>query len=223
MSKPKRRRTYDATSRQEAAKARQGRVIQAATRLFAERGYAETTVDMIAAGAGVAVPTVYAAFGSKRGLLSHVVGRLVSGESSARPILQTARAREVLEQPNPRRALALFAAHITETQDRVGRIFEVMKHAARTDAEISELYARAQRDRFQNLEALAHRLAASGGLRAGLTVAAAGRTIWVLASPETRQMLTAHAGWSADDYREWLADTLTAALLSPDAARHEAG
>ena len=69
MGKAKRRRTYDATRRQEAAKGRQERVLEVATRLFAERGYAEATIDMIAGEAEVAIPTVYAAFGSKRGIL----------------------------------------------------------------------------------------------------------------------------------------------------------
>ncbi|MEZ4438277.1 MAG: helix-turn-helix domain-containing protein [Polyangiaceae bacterium] len=216
MSKAKRRRAYDGTKRQEAAKARQERVIEVATRLFAERGYAETTVDMIAAEAEVAVPTVYASFGSKRGLLSQILDRLVTGESRPRPILQTARARDVLDEPDPRRALALFAEHMTEIQARVGPLFEVMKHAARTDAEVSELHARAQRSRYQNLEAVARMLDDRGGLRPGLTVASAARTIWVIASPETRQMLEAHAGWSADDYRTWLTDTLLAALLAPE-------
>lgn len=216
MSKPKRRRAYDATNRQEAAKARQERIAAAATRLFAERGYAETTVEMIAAEAEVAVPTVYAAFGSKRALLSQLLDRLVTGESKPRPILQTTRARAVLEEPDPRRALASFAVHMTEIQERVGPVFEVMKHAARTDAEISKLYARAQSNRYQNLEALARMLSERGALRPGLTVEAAGRTIWVLASPETRQMLEAHGGWSAGDYRKWLADTLIAALLPPE-------
>lgn len=213
MSKPKRRRTYDATGRQARATANQARILEVATRLFAERGYAETTIDMIATGAAVAIPTVYAAFGSKRGVLSELLDRLVSGESSPKPVLLTDRARAVFEEPNPRRAIALFAAHMTEIQGRVGPIFEVMKHAARTEPDIAELYARAQQNRYQNLEAVARKLAKQGDLRPGLSPKDAGRTIWVLASPETRQMLEAHAGWSADQYRKWLANTLVAALL----------
>lgn len=131
-------------------------------------------------------------------------------------MLQTPRARAVLEEPDPRRALASFAVHMTEIQERVGPVFEVMKHAGRTDTEISELYARAQGNRYQNLEALARMLSERAALRPGLTVEAAGRTIWVLASPETRQMLEAHGGWSADDYRKWLTNTLIATLLRPE-------
>ena len=48
----------------------QFRMLEVARRLFAERDYAETTIEAIARAADVAVPTVYAAFQSKRGVLS---------------------------------------------------------------------------------------------------------------------------------------------------------
>ena len=93
---------------------------------------------------------------------------------------------------------ALFATHMTEIQDRLGPIFEVMKSAARVEPDVAELYARAQQHRYANLEVVARTLAERGPLRPGVTVEDAGGTIWVLASPETRQMLRVHAGWSAE-------------------------
>lgn len=214
MRKSKRRRTYDASGRQQRAAANQERVLEVARRLFAERGYAETTIESIANEAGLAVPTVYAMFGAKRGVLSRLLDRLVSGDPTTPPVLQTAGAREVLAEPDPHRALALFAAHMTQIQDRVGPIMEVMKNAARSEPDVAELYARAQANRFRNLEAVAKKLAEQGALRAGLSIEDAGRTIWVLASPDTRQMLRAHAGWSAERYQAWLTTTLAAALLA---------
>jgi hypothetical protein len=47
----------------------------------------------------------------------------------------------------------------------------------------------------------------------GASVDDAGRTIWVLASPEVRHMLVTHGQWSSERYRAWLEDTLAAALL----------
>jgi hypothetical protein len=88
-----------------------------------------------------------------------------------------------------------------------------MKSAARTEPDVAELYARAERNRFANLEKLAANLAERGPLREGLGVEDAGRTIWVLASKEVRQMLLTHAHWSPERYRTWLYETLAAALL----------
>ena len=47
-------------------------ISEAAGRLFLEGGYAATTMDAIAAEAGVAVSTVYAAFKNKRAVLREI-------------------------------------------------------------------------------------------------------------------------------------------------------
>jgi hypothetical protein len=142
-----------------------------------------------------------------------LLDRTVSGEPSTPSILQTAGARAVLAEPDPRRALSLFAEDIAKVQERVTPTYEVMKSAARTDPDIAELHARTHRNRFTNLEVIAQRLADLGALRQGLTVEDAGRTIWALASIEVRQLLLDHAGWSGERYRVWFEATLAAALL----------
>lgn len=213
MRKVKKSRTYDSTRRRQRALENQERALAAARRLFGERGYAETTMEAIAAEAAIATPTLYAAFGSKHGILSRLLDRLVSGEPGGVSVLATARARAVFEEPDRRVALEKFARDMNEIQARVGPIYEAMKNAARSEADVAALYGRAQNNRFRNLQALAQSLAERGPLREGVTVDVAGRTLWVLASPEVRQMLLAHAGWSPDRYASWLADTLIAALL----------
>lgn len=215
MRKPREHRPYDASGRRKRAADNQERALAVARRLFAERGYAETTLEAIATEAGIATPTLYAAFGSKRGVLARLLERLVSGEPGGPPVLQTAGAREVFAEPDRWRALHVFAQHMDRILERAGPIHEVMKSAARSDAEVAELYERGQATRSANLEALAARLAERGPLRDGLTVEDAGRTIWVLASKEVRHMLLEHARWSPERYAAWLGDTLCAALLPP--------
>ena len=190
-------------------------MLEVARRLFAERGYAETTLEAIATEADVALPTLYANFGSKRGLLTRLLGHLIRGEPGASSILETAGAKAVFAETDPRRALALFADHMSEIQARIAATYEVMKAAARTEPDIAAAFAAAQQTRLGMLTKVAARIGGLGGLREGLTVADAGRTIWVLASPETRQMLVTHGGYTPDAYRMWLADTLAAALLAP--------
>lgn len=217
MSKgKKKRRRYDASRRRLRAEESRERALAAAGRLFAERGYAETTIEAIAGEAKIAAPTLYAAFQSKRGLLSALLGRLVSGEPGGPPLVQTAAARAVVAESDPRAVLALFAADVTRVQERVGPIYEVMKNAARTEPDIAELLARAQNYRLSNIATIPARLDELGALRPGLSVEEAARTIWAVASAEVRHMLGAFAGWSADRYRGWLEDTLSAALLRPD-------
>src|SRR5215471_8040984 len=59
--------------RQRQAAATRRRVTRAARRVFTARGYSAATIAEVAAAAGVAVPTVYKLYRSKRGLLSAVI------------------------------------------------------------------------------------------------------------------------------------------------------
>ena len=209
------RRPYDASRRRQQAEETRERMLNAAGRLFAGRGYAETTIEAIANEAQVAVPTVYAAFQSKRGVLSALLGRLASGERGAPPLLETARARIVLAETDPRRMLELFVDHLGQVQERVIPVYEVMKSAARSEPDVAELLARTQAGRLSNVGAVPARLGELGLLRPGLSVEEASRTVWVLTSPEVRQMLETFAAWSPDRYRAWLLDALSAVLLRP--------
>jgi TetR/AcrR family transcriptional regulator, regulator of autoinduction and epiphytic fitness len=51
------------------ALATQALIVDTARKLFLERGYHTTTIEMIAAEAGVAVSTIYAVFRNKGGIL----------------------------------------------------------------------------------------------------------------------------------------------------------
>jgi AcrR family transcriptional regulator len=213
MARAKRARTYDAAGRQKRALDNQERVLEVARELFATRGYVETTLDEIASAAGIAVPTVYAMFQSKRGLLSALLKRLIAGVAGGPPLVETEGPRAVNAEPDPRRALTLFVDHLLGVQERAIPMYEVMKHAARAEADIAELLVRMQQYRYSNLETLALHLGELGALRT--PVEDASRTLWAITSPEVRQMLLAQAGWSIDRYRDWLEDTLVAVLLKP--------
>jgi AcrR family transcriptional regulator len=215
MKKARKRRPYDASRRQQRAEESRERVLEIARRLFAERGYAETTLEAIATEAGIAVPTLYAAFRSKRGLLLALLQRLVSGERGSPPLLETAGAKAVIAEVDPRRVLALFVADVSRVQDRVTPIYEVVKNAVRTEPDVSHLLRRMQEYRYSNIRTVPARLAELGALRPGLSPDDAARTIWAVASPEVRQMLVTFAGWSVKRYRAWLEQTLVAALLAP--------
>src|SRR5262250_2194480 len=62
-------RPYHSPKHEAMRRATRQSVVTAAGRLFSERGYAGSSIEAIAEAAGVAVPTVYAAFGNKRSIL----------------------------------------------------------------------------------------------------------------------------------------------------------
>jgi len=88
--------------REQMAQQPRGDILRAARRLFAERGYAATSINDIAEEAGVAIQTIYARLGSKRGLLLALID-LIDEEAGVGPL-----AEEVTSAAKP--LAARFAA-----------------------------------------------------------------------------------------------------------------
>src|SRR6266571_3883132 len=68
-------RSYRSRLREERAADTRERIVTAARALFASRGLEGATIAAIAEHAGVAVPTVYATFGSKREIMAALLAR----------------------------------------------------------------------------------------------------------------------------------------------------
>ena len=66
-----------------------------------ERGYTGTTIEQIAQEAGVAVETLYATFGSKRAVLSRLVGVSVVGDDEPVPASRAPRTSNCAARDRP--------------------------------------------------------------------------------------------------------------------------
>ena len=86
------------------------RVLDAAAKLFAERGFESASITAIAAEAGVSPETVYARFHNKRTLLGTLVRRAARRRPGARA--RAASPRAVVTATDQRAQLRLFAADI---------------------------------------------------------------------------------------------------------------
>jgi AcrR family transcriptional regulator len=204
------RRPYRSQRRREQAEETRARVLEAAARLFAERGFESATISAIAEAAGVSPETVYAGFRNKRTLLGELIRAAVRG-SEAAPVPEQAGPRAVAAAVDQREQLQLFAADVSLRLERVGPLVEVLSTASRTDPELAALLAKIHDERLANLRTFVQALAANGPLR--LEPEAALDTVWALASTDVHRLLTGTRGWSRERYREWLAGSLAALLL----------
>src|SRR3712207_5019967 len=93
------KRPYDSSRRRAQAAATRSDILRAAQRLFETRGYAGTTMEAIAAEAGVALKTVYAAFETKSGLLRSLWNHLLRDRRDNVPVAEQPWYREVLDEP----------------------------------------------------------------------------------------------------------------------------
>ena len=213
MPKVKAKRTYDSSLRKQQASQTRMRILDASQRLFAERGYAASTVEAIAAGAGVAVDTVYAAFGSKRGVLQALLNVRVGGDEAEIDLLARAGPQAVQREPDQRAQLAAFAADVSSILERARPVDDIIRGAAAVDAEIATLRSEAQAYRYRNIRQLVSWLAAKGPLRGGLSEDDAAAIAWTMSSPEVHGLLRVARGWSAERYAAWLAQSLARILL----------
>ena len=211
--KPTRR--YESPRRREQAEATRRAILEAAGRLFAEQGYAGTTMAAIAAEAQVAPKTVYVAFETKGGVLRGLWHLLLRGDQDERPVAERAWYQQVLDEPDPERKLRLNASNARRVKERAGWLLAVIRSAAETDPDMRELWARIEREFHENQLVVVQSLAAAGGLRPGLDVARAADILWTLNHPDVWLLLVGGRGWSADEFERWFGDAVCAQLLAP--------
>jgi AcrR family transcriptional regulator len=210
------RRRYHSARRAEQAAATQRQIIEVARRLFQERGYAATTITTIAAEAGVSAETIYAVFGSKRGILARLHDVSLVGDSEAIPVLEREWIAKIRREPDQRQQVRLLAHTTRRILEYAGPLHAIIRSAAATEPELEALRLTHQEQRLAVQTEFVRILAAAGPLRQGLTVEKAGEIYWTLASPEVHHLLTTERGWSKDQYETWLRDALAAQLLPCD-------
>lgn len=214
MAKVNSPRRYDSPLRKQQADLTRSRILDAAQKLFSERGYAATTVEAIATEAGVATDTVYARFRTKAGVLHRLLDVRVAGDDSPVPLLDREGPQGVRAQPTQERQLTAFAAGVAPILERARPVDDIMRGAAAVDPEIAGLRLRMHSGRYENMRQLVSWVAATGPLRGGLGQEEATAIVWTLAGPEVNRMLRVERGWTLERYEAWLADTLIRTLLN---------
>jgi AcrR family transcriptional regulator len=214
MSDPaKPKRAYHSTRRQAQARQTRQQIADAARMLFIQRGYAGATIEAIAQQAEVAPESIYAIFGSKRKILSHLLDIAVGGDDAPVRLLDRPGPQAVLQESDQHRQMDLFARDITTILERVAPVFEIMRSAAKTEPEIADLFQHVLAERRETMGTVVQHLVANGPLREGLDDAQAADSLWTLTSPEVFRLLTADRGWTKERYADWLADSLIRLLL----------
>jgi AcrR family transcriptional regulator len=209
--KPKRK--YASTRRASQAADTREAVISAARQQFIASGWQGTTIAGVARAAEVSKETIYAVFGNKQALLRAVLERAVRRSDPGVPLLQQAGPQAVAAAADQRTQIAVFAKDITAVLGNVAELVAVVRTAADTDAELSELYRSLHDGRRRNLAFVAKLLAQKGALRHGMDAEAATSVLWRLASPELYLLMTDLEGLQPAGYAEWLTGALTDALL----------
>ena len=196
------KRAYRSKLRAEQTEATRRRIIDAARRLFAGQSFESVTMERLAEEAGVAIQTLYAAFGSKFNLACAVVQDALS-TAGVPEMGHTAAAMSDVEE------MLRYVAHVNRVVDE--RLLDLdtilnansMRAVAQTSANARE----------NDLAGVIVKIFASPRRRHDLTREEVRDTIVTLTAPLLYRMLVIERGWAPERYEQWLGDLLISALL----------
>lgn len=197
-------RKYHSPTREQQSKQTRERILDAARRMILNKGFADATIESIATEAGVAPPTVYAAFGSKRGIVQGLMER-AAFNSDYRTLV-----REARQSDSPATRLRHAVKIARRIYDSLRSESEVLRGAT---AVAPDFVREKDQLRYERQAGLIRLLEEQSALRSDLTAAAARDILWTLTSYDVHRRLVVERKWSGDRYEQWLGDTLVHALL----------
>jgi AcrR family transcriptional regulator len=218
-----RKRRYQSPLREQSARKTRQAIVEAAQQLFIAHGYAATSLADIAAAAGVARPTAFAAFGSKPALLRQVLDQALAGDDEPVPVARRPWFQPVWDAATPVAVLDAYARVCTLINGRAARIFEVVRRAADQAPEIAELWDTLQSNRRAGARMVIEQAVSLGALADGLDTDRATDILWIFNDPAIYNTLVAGRGWPEADYTGWLSRQIRHALLAPQAPQAQRG
>jgi AcrR family transcriptional regulator len=201
------KRVYESPARQRQADETRTRIADAARKLLEEIGYAGMTIPAVAKAAGVAVPTVYAIFGSKKGIVSELLDAARFGDAFQALIAEARAVTDpmvLLEFP-PRFARRIYEAEIP--------VENLLSGAGMVAPELAAVEDERNCQRYDSQVMVIDALERAGLLREGLSRESARAVLWALTSREMFRMLVRERGWTGDEYQAWLAEALRRELV----------
>jgi len=212
------KRRYKSTHRDEQARETRLRIIRAARELFVTKGYGRTTLAEIAREAGVAVETVYAAFGNKATLLRQTWYVGSRGDEKDVPLFDRAEMQAILDEPDLATRVRRHAAFVTATNRRMGPLTAALEGAAASESAAAEMLAEFSERRLDVTTKYAKAAAATG--RLAVSQAECRDVLFATMDGTLWRRLVVERGWSDERYAHWLGSLWIAQLVSSaDAAQ----
>jgi len=193
--------------RSQAADVTKDRVLRAAKALFMRRGIDRTTIAQVAAKADVSVPTVYALYKSKEGILRELMKAALFGQR-----FEAAQAN-LNGVDDPVRLLALTAHVARAIYEAESSELGLLRGASAFSPALRKLEREFENIRFAMQETRIRLLFARSKQRKGLELEEARRILWMLTSRDVYRMLVHEGGWTPDRYQEWLSDAIVNGLV----------
>ena len=208
MQAKRTKRAYDASRRRASAEERRGRILETARNLFGHYGYGATSIERIAGEAGVAVPTVYAMYRSKRAMLFALLDQ-ADAQADVAGLLRDLRATA----GDPRKQLRRLVSFTCRFYGHAGDIVEIARGAGCTNEDLLALWQEGEERRLRGQRPLTNAWERAGVLRKSHSAKEALDILWVMTGADHYRLFVVDRKWSAARYEVWLENTLARLLL----------
>lgn len=183
-------------------------ILEAARRLFVERGYGATTIADVAAAADVAVQTIYSSVGSKAELL---IGLLDLARDTAEVPEADAGLETFTDPFDLPRAGAKLQRQLMETS---GDVLRLLAETAPFDDEVRQVWETAMVNSRAGIAVAVRRLADLNALAPWFDTETASDVTFVVGHLRVYMELL-DLGWSHDRIEEWMRLALARLLIDP--------
>jgi AcrR family transcriptional regulator len=214
----RRSRTYRSELRQQQAEQTRSRVIDAAAELFANHGYARTTLARIAEAAGVSPETVQGQ-GPKAALLISAAEYAAVGVAGEENLLNLEVGRRLIAIQDRDEALDHLAAFVAELHERTAKLGLALIGGASVDSELdrylNDFIAGINRQTRRVLGVWRDR----GWLREDVSFDELVETSAVICSVDTFLRITHRDRWTVSRYQAWVRRMLAETVFRPETVR----
>ena len=204
------KRGYSSETRSAQASLTRSQILKTAKQLFQDKGFDCVTIGMLAKAAEVSMPTIYALFKSKRGVLQSLI-------DDALPVEQfDALVDDSMHEQSPRKRISITARLSRQIYDAERELMDILRGASVVAPEFKELEQEREQRRYERQGQYVKKLMQDRALAKGLTLQKARDILWSLTGRDMYRMLVIERNWSANEYEKWLGQILVTSLLNID-------
>lgn len=202
------KRSYHSEARETQAAQTKSHILEAAKQLFKSEGFDRVTISKIAEAAKVSMPTIYALFKSKRGVLQALI------DSALPPEQFTSLVDNSFQEKSPQKRLSITAKMARQIYDAEKELMDILRSASGVSSELKELEQERENRRYERQGEYVKKMMKDQVLAKGLTLENARDILWALTGRDMYRLLVIEKGWSSDAYEQWLTELLIKSLTS---------
>lgn len=183
------------------------RLVDSASALFVERGYAATTLADVANHADVAPRTLYLHFSAKADLLLRCIAVAITGDVEPVALADRPAMGEAMTAATLDERLRLMASLTASLMARTAPLLDVAFQAAPSEPSLAAAAAAGRADTKRTLRAFWHGIHADGLLPGSPDLEWLTETATIVTHAETFLLISKTTDWDIDTYRDWLVTT----------------